>query len=219
MLGDRIRLGEQLVLVAVIALLVLLPFGTWFQLGAPNPDRGLPGGVYVSGTEGAWHLGWFAFAVACVAELAGLVYVVRIFARRTTDRVMLQAPVAFAFGLFATLVVLVRTVLFTPGFDETFAVSGRERVSTVHFDGVVTAGGWLGLIALAVIPLGAWIAMYDERTDSLGAIARTAALLRDVEPRVIAVASVGTSTPEPEAAVVADDAAPDDSLDGPGALT
>ncbi|MEN0013584.1 MAG: hypothetical protein AAGC46_09470 [Solirubrobacteraceae bacterium] len=218
MLGDRIRLGEQLVVVGVIALIVLLPFGSWFELGAPNPDRGLPGGVYVAGTAGAWHLGWFAFAVACLAGLAALVYVVRMFTARSAERVMLQAPVVFAFGLFATLVVLVRMVLLTPGFDETFPIAGPERLSTVHFDGLVTAGGWLGLIALAMIPVGAWIAMYDERTDSLGAVARTAALLRDVEARPVSALPTAVRTPEPAAAVVADDAAADDSVDGPGRL-
>ncbi|MDQ8043223.1 MAG: hypothetical protein REI11_01370, partial [Patulibacter sp.] len=66
------------------------------------------------------------------------------------------------------------------------------------------------------VPLGAWIAMYDERTDSLGGIARTAELLRDVEPR--SVATGDDERPEPAAAVVADDAASDDSVDGPGRL-
>lgn len=215
---DRFRLGEQLTAIAAVVLLVLLPVGTWFAIGGPEPDRGLPGGVYVSGAAGATHLGWFAFGVVCLAELAALLFLLRVITAKTTERVMLQAPFTFVIGLFATIVLAVRMLVFTPGFDETFSVAGPEHFSTVHFGATITQGGWLGLLAVAAIPLGAWISMADERLGTEDSYLRTKALVADVPVRRVPGADGVPATPDPSDVVVADDAAPNDSSTAPGGL-
>lgn len=92
-------------------------------------------------------LGWFAVALVLLIATLGLV-VVLLLAAGTRDAVNLPPAVFLAaltpFVFVSTLVV----VLLKPG-DATG----------------IAGGGWLGLLALAVLTLGAWRSIADERTD------------------------------------------------------
>jgi len=92
-------------------------------------------------------LGWFAVALLVLIAALGLALVLLI-AAGARDAVNLP-PAVFLAALtpFVFLITLV-VVLLKPG-DAT----------------AVAAGGWLGLLAIAVLSIGAWRSIGDERTD------------------------------------------------------
>jgi hypothetical protein len=128
--------------IGAIALFALL-FADWFN----------GSGVGASGWS---SLGW-ALDVLLVAVLAMAVV--------TVGSVVARAKVAIAIGasvLTTTLAILtlaialVRVLVFQPALDLGL---GNDAVS-------VQAAGYLGVAALALIAVGGWIAMSDERTDA-----------------------------------------------------
>lgn len=207
-MSDRVRTGEILAGIGAVGLAVLLCFGAWFSY-----DVVLPGGQYtLSGAVGAKHLGWFALLVTILAAVAGLLALVRILTATTTERVMLQMPVAFTAAFFALIVDAVRMLIFTPGL--TIAPQGQlaQNVGTqpIPLDLKVAGGGWLGLLALLLLAAGTWIAMADERRDSPAAKARTEGLLAavPVRPAPPAVGTPVTAADAPAADALGDPSEP-----------
>lgn len=181
-MSDRVRTGEILAAIGAVGLAVLLAFGVWFKYGVTLPD----GRFALTGGVGASHLGWFALAVTIFAAIAGLLALVRILTAPTTERIMLQLPVAYATALFALVVDLVRMLIFTPDVTITIAdpaIAQRVGVRAIETSGSVAGGGWLGLAALFLLVIGTWIAMADDRTDAAGTRARTEAILAATPPR------------------------------------
>lgn len=179
-MSDRVRLGELLAGIGAVGLTVLLLLADWLSFDAKVLGAGVQGTLPAIGA-GARDLGWFAFLVTVLAAIAGVLYLVRVLTAHTTERVMLQAPVAFAAAKFAFVVDAVRLLIFTPGDT----LSPGAGLPQVQVEGSVALGGWLGLAALLLLAVGAWISMEDERTQAAGSKAQTEALLADVEPRVI----------------------------------
>ncbi len=217
-MGDRVRVGELLAAIGTIGLALLLAFGGWFEyqtpaLTAPAPDGG-PGTRYaITGAAGASSLGWFALLTAVASAAAGVVYLLRVLTAKTTERPMLQGPVAYAFSLLALIAVGLRLAFGEPkvvlkAADLDPALGGGQFVG-LALPTDVALGGWLGLASIFLLVVGLWVAMSDERTESKGARARTQALLASVTPRQVPAALAGAH-PGSDAGVVADDAIPTD---------
>lgn len=217
-MGDRIRLGEVLAAIGSIGLIVLLAFGTWYDFsgdgGASTVAVGAPAYAALftaSGSVGATYLGWFALLVAIASAVSGLWFVVRSATSRTTERPMLQGPVAYAFTLLAFIVVGLRLLLGNPEytFDRSDLPFDLPAGAKATIDGIpldVAPGAWLALFAIWVLLVGLWIAMSDDRTTAKGPKARTAALLGSITTRPAPPAHGGA--PGSDASVVADDALP-----------
>jgi hypothetical protein len=138
----RVRRGEALMGVGAIALFILL-FADWFKGGG------------VSGS------GWSSLGWALDVLLAALFVMVLI----TLGSVLTRAKVAIAIGAtlltavlaMVTLVIaLLRVLIFQPDLDLGL---GNEAVT-------VQVAGYLGLVALAMVAVGGWMAIADERTDA-----------------------------------------------------
>lgn len=212
-MGDRIRLGELLAAIGAIGLAILLGFGAWYTydsagVTAPVKAETVPAQFAVSGAVGASYLGWFALLIVALAGIAGVIFFARVITLRASpERAALQAPIAFVASVFAFFVLLVRLLLGNPEVT----LSG-EQARLVGIDGVplpteVATGGWLGLLCVALLMVGTWIAMHDERTGSEAAKRQTEALLRDVPIRAVPHVPGHADT---EASVVAEGAAPTD---------
>ncbi len=197
---DRIRIGELLAGVGAIGLTLLLIFGQWF--GIEVTGRGAVEGVSLSQTAGSDRMGWLLLVLFAASALAGLIFLFRVLTAPTTARVMAQGPVAFAVGSLALIVGLIRLLLFTP--DVPWTITAAETLGVLEFDTGLTTAGYLGLLCLALIPIGSWIAIADERDDTPAARAQTLALLADVPVRPAPPHT--DAVPESEAGVVADDA-------------
>lgn len=197
-MSDRVRTGELLAAIGAVGLSVLLAFGAWFSYEVVTPS----GRFAITGAVGARHLGWFALLFTIFAAVAGVIYLVRVLTSETTERPMLQAPVAYALALFALIVDLVRMLIFTPEVS----VRGGDLVRRASFETDIALGGWLGLASLLLLVVGTWTAMSDERKNTEAAKARTAALLGSIPVRPAPPAG---GTPESDADTVAQDEVPD----------
>ena len=138
----RIRRGEALMGVGAIALFVLL-FADWFK----------GGGVSGSGWS---SLGW-ALDVLLAAVLAMVVITVGSLLTRAKVAIAIGATVLTTVLAIVTLVIaLLRVLIFQPDLDLGL---GNEAVT-------VQVAGYLGLVALAMVAVGGWLAIADERTDA-----------------------------------------------------
>jgi hypothetical protein len=138
----RIRRGEALMGVGAIALFVLL-FADWFK----------GGGVSGSGWS---SLGW-ALDVLLAAVLAMVVVTLGSLLTRAKVAIAIGATVLTTVLAIVTLVIaLLRVLIFQPDLDLGL---GNEAVT-------VQVAGYLGLVALAMVAVGGWLAIADERTDA-----------------------------------------------------
>lgn len=203
-MGDRVRVGELLTAAGAIVLTVLLVVGVWFEVDeATVTVRDGAGAVFVAaGSAGARSLGWFALLLVAASAASALWFLYRVLTSTTTERPMLQAPVAYAWAAIAFLALVVRLVIAVPGYE--LDVPGTDAAVTVPLS--VAPGGWVAFAAVWVIIVGLWVAMSDDRVDAEGPKARTAALLASITTRPAPPALGGT--PSPDASVVADDALP-----------
>ncbi|MBJ7472169.1 MAG: hypothetical protein JHD16_12760 [Solirubrobacteraceae bacterium] len=227
-MGDRVRVGEVLAAIGSIGLALLLAFGAWFDYESPPVRTSGPGesSVFVlSGAVGARALGWFAVLIAAAAAAAGLVYLFRVLTSKTTQRPMLQAPVAFAFGLLAFFALVFRLVVNSPtvtlkaGDLDPALEAGQFVGLALATD--VTFVGWLGLMSATAIMVGTWHAMADDRTTSKAARQRTRDLLDAIPVRPAPPVLAGAHASS-DASIVADDQVPtyaDDRTDPPSSTS
>jgi hypothetical protein len=139
---SRIRLGEALMGVGAIALFVLL-FADWFK----------GGGVSGSGWS---SLGW-ALDVLLVALFAMVVVTIGSLVTRAKVAIPVAAAVLTTSLAFLTFVItLIRVLIAQPALG----------LGLDNGEVTVQAAGYLGLAALALIVVGGWIAIGDERTDA-----------------------------------------------------
>jgi len=128
--------------IGAIALFVLL-FADWFK----------GGGVSASGWS---SLGW-ALDVLLVALLAMVVVTIGSLVTRAKVAIAIGASVLTATLAIVTFVIaLLRVLIFQPDLDLGL---GNGAVT-------VQVAGYLGLLALALVAVGGWIAVADERTDA-----------------------------------------------------
>lgn len=195
------RTGELLAAIGAIGLALLLAVGSWFSYSVA-----ITGTDAVTGAVGARHLGWFAVLFTFLAAIAGLLFLLRVLTAPTTERIMLQAPIAFIAAVFALLVDAVRMFVFPPEIE----ASGGVLAKAIEVSADVSAGGFLGLGCLLLIAAGSWVAMADERKGTAAAKVQTQLLLEDIPVRPAPPAG---GTPETDADAIAQDAVPDVSSD------
>jgi hypothetical protein len=163
----RLRRGELIALVGAVGLLVVL-FLKWFDLDAgaltaqaePEVQRSGFDEITVSLPDihqtGWATLGWFLDALLVLSIAGGLALSYMTLKRATPAWPVGASILTIAVGGIAFLVLLVRVVLAQPGLGVGLP------------DGAVAAElpAYLGLLFAALIPVGAWMALGDERKDA-----------------------------------------------------
>jgi len=227
-MSDRFRVGEILAGIGTVLLSMLMLFGQWVgaTLAFDHPGLvygGSPGinamlshaNIHASG--GVQYLGWFVVLVLAAAALSGLVFLARVATAKSTERPMLQGPIAFSFALLALIVILIDTLLFTPSLNAGLTPLQQTALQLGHLklSGSLTTTGWLGVLCLVLMTVGSWIAFSDERTDTAAAKARTEALLRGVVTRPAPPADTPTPVvPDPAEGLDAEPNPPTAPSDG-----
>lgn len=166
---SRLRAGEWLALVGAVALFVLM-FFDWFDVGRYTAAAGddqievsLPD-LPVSLT-GWGSLGWFMDVLVAVTIFGGLALSYMTVKRASPAWPVGAGVLTWILGLLIFLVLLVRVTIFQPYVDAMVDVS---------------LPAYLGLVAAALVPLGAFLSIRDERTASPEARAYTPPPARSV---------------------------------------
>jgi hypothetical protein len=149
----RLRGGELLAGVGAGMLLVSL-FLPWFgaEVRVESGDEGVLNLLVVTASSTGWDgLGWLVLviatiAVACVAWLGFATVSVR-----PVTEVVAAAVLAATVGPSAFAALVLRTLIFQPGPNE---------LTTLRY------GAWIGLAGAALLAIGAWWSLADERTDA-----------------------------------------------------
>jgi hypothetical protein len=151
---SRMRAGEWLALVGAVALLVLM-FFDWFALAAADGQHIMLN----SGSLTGWStLGWFMDALVALAIFGGLALSYMTVKRASPAWPVGASVLTWVLGSIIFLVLLVRVTIAQPGPDALVDV---------------TAAAYLGLVAAALVPLGGFLSLRDERTGSAEARAYT----------------------------------------------
>jgi hypothetical protein len=104
------------------------------------------------GDAGGWDsLGWLVLALATLAVALAAWLVAATVAGRPVTQVVAADVLTSLFGAIALLALVLRTLVFQPGVDELVSVE---------------YGAWIGLAGAALLAIGAWWALADERTDA-----------------------------------------------------
>ena len=144
---SRLRTGEVLAALGAIALLVIL-FADWFALetGAVSGDG--------ASTTGWASLGWPVVALLVLTALAALWMAVATVARGTPAAVM-AGVVTTALSAVALGVLLLRIAT-----QPSLGVGAPNDLVAVRF------AAWVGVICTALIAVGGFLALRDERLDA-----------------------------------------------------
>ena len=145
----RLRAGEWLALAGALGLLATL-FFDWF--GFAPAARG-NGDVAKSGWA---SLGWALDVLLVLAILGALATALTTALRQTPAWSVGSGVLTAPIGLIAFTALALRVVLFQPDLG---AGLPNELVD-------VRAAAYLGLVFCALIPVGAWIVLDDERTGA-----------------------------------------------------
>ena len=147
----RLRGGELLVGAGACVLLVSL-FLEWFEVPPPAVADvivvSLPRDYSASGWD---SLGSLVLALAALAVAWGAWLVVATAADRPVTQVVAADVIAAVIGPMAFVALALRALIFQPGANE---------VATVEY------GAWIGLAGAALLTVGAWWSLADERTDA-----------------------------------------------------
>ena len=133
----RLRAGEWLAGAAALGLLVLM-FFHWFSAGG-------------AGASGWSTLGWFMDVLVAVAIFGGLALSYMTVKRASPAWPVGAGVLTWTVGSLIFLILLVRVTITQPGVDELMSVQ---------------LPAYLGLLCAALIPLGGFLSLRDERTDS-----------------------------------------------------
>lgn len=166
---SRMRAGEWVALTGAVALFVLM-FFDWFALSPPS-TASADNQIEVSLPEpsislsGWGSLGWFMDVLVAVAIFGGLALSYMTVKRASPAWPVGAGVLTWILGSLIFLVLLVRVTITQPFVDEIMDV---------------TLPAYLGLVAAALIPLGAFLSIRDERTASAEARAYTPPPARSV---------------------------------------
>jgi hypothetical protein len=165
---NRLRLGEWVAAAGAVGLFVSL-FFDWFAVSIEHPPPG--GGVLnlldqlSAGSLSGWsNLGWFMDVLLCISIIGGLSL-----SYMTVKRTSPAWPVGAAVltvGLGAVIALALALRLLDLGGDTDLGV-GDKLVTGVRLP------AYLGLLFAVLIPLGGFLSLKDERTDSSEARAYT----------------------------------------------
>ena len=104
-----------------------------------------------AGQSGWDALGWLVLALVAIAVLSAAVLVVLTTADRPVTHIVAAAVLTATVAPIALVALALRVLVFQPGPNE---------VTTVEY------GAWIGLAAAALLTVGAWWSLADERTDA-----------------------------------------------------
>ena len=175
----RLRGGEIIAGIGALGLLVTM-FFDWFGVDPPGAIKvdkeNLTGTVSINPNvlaQNGWEaFGWFALLLTLLAIVAALAAVVAPLLRQPVACSVSASVAATFFGLVGFCAVAI-TVISQPSIPIAFAGGPELPDSWIS----VEPAAYIGLIFAALIPIGGWSIMADERKD-----APYSALL-DVEPR------------------------------------
>jgi hypothetical protein len=142
----KLRTGEVLAALGAIALIVIL-FADWFALETGTGREGVS-------TTGWASLGWLVVALLILTALAALWLAVATVARSVAEAVM-AGVVTTTLAVVALLVLLVRIAT-----QPDLGVGAPNDLVDVRF------AAWVGVICTALIAVGGFIALRDERVDA-----------------------------------------------------
>jgi hypothetical protein len=164
---SRMRAGEWIAGLGAAGLLVLL-FFDWFAidwdgvrargLHGMRFEHGLPN-ITISLGSGWSTLGWFMDVLLCVAIFGGFALSYMTIKRTSPAWPVGAAVLTWLLGSLIFLVLLVRVTIAQP-------TSADELVA-------VRAPAYLGLLFALLIPVGGFVSIRDERTDTAEARAYT----------------------------------------------
>lgn len=144
---SRLRSGEWLALLGAIGLALLLGLD-WYFLSTPDARLG-------QHESGIRAIGWFAALLLLVAIVLALALAWTTVRNRPAAVPVTLAVLATVFGFLAVVTIAVR-LIFQPGLG----------VEAGNGDVEIEIAAWLALIAAALIAVGAWRSMADERTET-----------------------------------------------------
>jgi hypothetical protein len=159
---NRLRAGEWVAAAGSVGLFVVL-FFDWFGYSLPGTTpatrigQGAVHGYFISGSVTGWStLGWFMVVLLCVAIVGGLSL-----SYMTVKRTSPAWPVGAA-----VLTVGIGTVIALA-----LALRLLDLAGDAHLGGAKIAVGvqlpaYLGLLFTILIPVGGFLSLKDERTDS-----------------------------------------------------
>jgi hypothetical protein len=156
---SRLRAGEWLALVGAVALLVLM-FFDWFAAHAePDPPDTITVAIGETVSLTGWStLGWLMDVLVAVAIFGGLALSYMTVKRASPAWPVGAGVLTWVFGSLIFLVLVVRVTIAQP-YDDALVD--------------VQLPAYLGLVAAALVPLGGFLSIRDERTTSPEARAYT----------------------------------------------
>jgi hypothetical protein len=166
---NRMRAGEWVAAVGSLGLLAVL-FADWFGVdGAAAGWTAYAPGAAEAHPSGWGSLGWPVDLLLCVAILGGLSLSYMTVKRASPAWPIGAGVLTWVVGTVVLIVLAVR-VATQPSLGAGLA---NEAV-------LVEVPAYLGLLFAALIPLGAFLSLRDERTDSVEARAYTPPPARSV---------------------------------------
>jgi hypothetical protein len=153
--AGRLRLGEVLTGLGALGLLISL-FLDWFGLDPGAFPAGFAQVVAASLAKDGWSsLGWLMILILVVAILLAGWLVVSALRSDSVAQAVAAAVLTASFGTLAFVVLAVR-VLTQPDLG----IGAPNAVVDVR------AGAYLGLLFCALLAIGGWVTLADERTDA-----------------------------------------------------
>lgn len=151
----RLHTGELLAAAGAVALFVLL-FFDWFAIEAgKHPERSafvFTGALHTTGWS---SLGWLLIVLLALAMAAAVALALLTAGARPVAQSVAACVLTILIGGLSALVLLVR-VITQPGLGIGLPNALVE----------VKVVAWVGFLCALAIPVGAWLALADERTEA-----------------------------------------------------
>jgi hypothetical protein len=153
--AGRVRVGEVLTGLGALGLLMSL-FLDWFSLD-PGAFRGAFGKAVAAATakDGWSSLGWLMILILVIAILLAGWLVVSALRSESVSQAVAAAVLTASFGTLAFLVLAVRV-----------ATQPDLGIGAPNAAVEIRAGAYLGLLFCALLAIGGWVTLADERTDA-----------------------------------------------------
>jgi hypothetical protein len=146
---SRLRVGEWVALLASLGLFGVL-FGPWFDV------HGAASVLAAGANRAGWtSLGWFMDVLLAALIFGGIAVAATAVLRRSPTLPMAATVLTWVLGSLIWFVLLF-VVVEQPGLG----INAGDRMVSVQ------PLAYVGLVLAALIPLGAFLAMRDERTDA-----------------------------------------------------
>jgi|HigsolmetaAR201D_1030396.scaffolds.fasta_scaffold01491_14 uncharacterized membrane protein YidH (DUF202 family) len=150
----RLHLPESICLLSALGLAVVLSLD-WFGLGATVPGVQAEEAAARAHLSGWGSLGWFMVLLLVLLMLGGIAVAATAALRRSPTLPMASAVVTWSIGSLVWFI-----LLFVLINQPDLGIGAGDRMVSVKWP------AYAGLVLAALIPIGAYLAMRDERTDA-----------------------------------------------------